>query len=190
MNMYTCWRYHIGEIKMYLPLEGHLFSGKISNVCLVRFVLTFVIAYSTEVSNLMCCKAHISSHPWYRHDNISDSIAIWLKVIIGISCQLCIGVSESISVILWSSRKGWWLTGRRQAITQCWNIVNWTVKNKLQWNFNGNSYILNQENAFENVGCEMKAILSRPQCVYNLRPLILYNILSTVDMTVNSRAQT
>ena len=30
---------------------------------------------------------------------------------------------------------------RHQAINQCWNIVNWTPQNKLQWNFNLNSNI-------------------------------------------------
>ena len=31
--------------------------------------------------------------------------------------------------------------GRCLAIIQSWYIVNWTLKNKLQWNFNWNSYI-------------------------------------------------
>ena len=50
-------------------------------------------------------------------------------------------------------------------LNQCWNIVNWTLGNKLQWNFNRNSNIFIQENAFERVVCEMAAILSRPQWV-------------------------
>ena len=59
---------------------------------------------------------------------------------------------------------------RRQAIiwhypNQCCNIINWTLRNKLQWNLNQNSYIFIQENAFENVVWKMSAILSRPQCV-------------------------
>ena len=45
-----------------------------------------------------------------------------------------------------------------------WNIVNWTPRNKLQWNFNPNSYIFIQENVFQNVICKMAAILSLPQC--------------------------
>ena len=51
-------------------------------------------------------------------------------------------------------------------LNQCWNwnIVNLTLRNKLQWNI-GNSNIFIQENACENVVCEMAAILSRPQCV-------------------------
>ena len=50
--------------------------------------------------------------------------------------------------------------GRRQAITwtKCWNIVNWIPRNKYQWHFNRNSYNFIQENAFENVVCEMASI--------------------------------
>ena len=50
-------------------------------------------------------------------------------------------------------------------LKQCWNIVNWTLRKKLQLNFNRNSDILFQENALQSVVCKMAAILSRPQCV-------------------------
>ena len=50
-------------------------------------------------------------------------------------------------------------------LNQCWNIVNWTLGNKIQWNLNRNSYIFIQENTFENVVWKMAAILSLPQCV-------------------------
>ena len=50
-------------------------------------------------------------------------------------------------------------------LNQCWNIVNWTLRSKLQCNFNWISNIFIQENALENVVCEMASILSRPQCV-------------------------
>ena len=50
-------------------------------------------------------------------------------------------------------------------LNQCWNIVNWNLRNKVQWNIKQNSYIFMHENAFENVVSEMEAILSRPQCV-------------------------
>ena len=53
----------------------------------------------------------------------------------------------------------------RHYLNQCWNIVNWTLRNKLQWKFNRNSNIFIHKNAFESVVCEMAAILSRPQCV-------------------------
>ena len=47
-------------------------------------------------------------------------------------------------------------------LNQCWTIVNWTFRNKLQWYFNRNSYLFIQQNAFENVVCKMS---SRPQSV-------------------------
>ena len=53
-------------------------------------------------------------------------------------------------------------------LNQCWIIVNWTLRNKLQSNLNQNSKIFIQENAFESVVCETAAILSRPQYVNGL----------------------
>ena len=50
-------------------------------------------------------------------------------------------------------------------LKRCWNIVNWTFRNELQWNFNRNSNIFIQEIAFENVFCKMAYILSRPRWV-------------------------
>ena len=44
-------------------------------------------------------------------------------------------------------------------------MINLTPRNIVQWNQNRNLYIFIQENAFENVVCEMAAILSQPQCV-------------------------
>ena len=43
--------------------------------------------------------------------------------------------------------------------------VNWTHRNKIQWNLNPNSNTFIQQNVFENVVSKMAAILSRPQCV-------------------------
>ena len=61
-------------------------------------------------------------------------------------------------------------TAPNHYLNQCWNIVNWTPRNKLQWNFSWNSNIFNQENALENVVCEMASILCRPPCVNTSRP--------------------
>ena len=38
-------------------------------------------------------------------------------------------------------------------LNQCWNIVDWTLENKLQWNFNRNIKIFIHENVFENIVC-------------------------------------
>ena len=59
-------------------------------------------------------------------------------------------------------------------LNQCWNIVNWTFRNKLQWNFNRNSNIFIQVFAFENVVRKMAFILSRPQWVNHMTPSLKY----------------
>ena len=49
------------------------------------------------------------------------------------------------------------LAGPSHYLNQCLNIVNWTLGNKLQWNFNRNWNIFIQENALENVVCRWQA---------------------------------
>ena len=51
---------------------------------------------------------------------------------------------------------------------QCWNIINWTLRNKLQWNFSRKSNIFIHKNALENVVCVIASILSRLQWVNRL----------------------
>ena len=54
-------------------------------------------------------------------------------------------------------------------LNQNWNIVNWTLRNKLPWNFHQNSYLFIKENAYENV-------------IYECRPFCLgLNVLTTVQ---------
>ena len=50
-------------------------------------------------------------------------------------------------------------------LKQCWNVINWTIRNKPHWNLNRNPYIFFQENAFQYCVWKMATILSRPQCV-------------------------
>ena len=52
-------------------------------------------------------------------------------------------------------------------------IVNWTLRNKLQWNFNQNTKFCINANASENIVCEMVAILCRGRWV------IMFRILTT-----------
>ena len=78
-------------------------------------------------------------------------------------------------------------TGARSApshyLNQCQNIVNWTFRNKLRWNFIRNSYIF-IKNAFKNVVCEMEFILPWPQYVdiYSSRVKIYW--LQKVPLTL------
>ena len=46
-------------------------------------------------------------------------------------------------------------------LDQCWHIVNWTIRSKLQWNFNQNTKLFIHENAPEIMVCEMAAIFVR-----------------------------
>ena len=48
---------------------------------------------------------------------------------------------------------------------QCWYIVNWALKNNLQWNSCRGSNIFIQKHGFESVICKMSSILSWPPCV-------------------------
>ena len=62
-------------------------------------------------------------------------------------------------------------------LNRCWNIVNRTLGNKLQWNLNRNLSIFIQENLFEIVVWKMAAILSRPQWVNSLRHICITNLI-------------
>ena len=64
---------------------------------------------------------------------------------------------------------------------QCGFIVNWTLKNQLQWNFNQNTKIFIHENASVNFVCEKTAVLSRVRLV---KFSVLYSI-SCYDFTVS-----
>ena len=61
----------------------------------------------------------------------------------------------------------WWLVTwpvPSNYLNQCWNAVNWTIVNKLQWKLNRNSYIFVQENAFEMSSGKWWPFCFRPQC--------------------------
>ena len=61
-------------------------------------------------------------------------------------------------------------------LNQCWDIVNWTLRNMLQWNLNRNSNMFIEEYAFENIIWKMAVILS--QCVKWW--LVEYSVLNHV----------
>ena len=73
------------------------------------------------------------------------------------------------------------------APNQCWLIVIWTTRNKIQWNSNPNSTIFSQESAFEGVVCEMVAMLDQPprvnisRCI-NARRLLVGHRITCVSV--------
>ena len=69
------------------------------------------------------------------------------------------------------------------APSQCWNVVKWTLRNKLQWNLNRNTHIFIQENALENIVWKMAAILSWSQCVKGCSHIDVLPILKWTSPT-------
>ena len=71
-------------------------------------------------------------------------------------------------------------------LNQCWRIDNSNIRNTFQYTRYQNSYILIQENAFENVVYEMAPILSRPQvslaAPQNVVLLRLMQRFATIDV--------
>ena len=62
-------------------------------------------------------------------------------------------------------------------LNQYWNIVTWTIQNKRRWNFNRNTYIFIQGNAFESVVNLMAAILYRLKCIKDRSYLSIFALL-------------
>ena len=91
--------------------------------------------------------------------------------------HICVG---NLTII--GSGLGW--SAPSHYLNHCWNIVNWTLRNKLQWNFNQNSCIAIEENVFEYVFCEMAFMLYRPQCVNAL--LSVCGIYLNTQTTLNT----
>ena len=56
-----------------------------------------------------------------------------------------------------------WALGPSNHLSQCWHIVDWTLRNKHQWDFNLNRKIFTEENAFEKVICKMFVFSSQWQ---------------------------
>ena len=50
------------------------------------------------------------------------------------------------------------MDGAKPYLNQCLVIVNWKLRNELKWYLNTKLFV--QENVFENVACDVAAILS------------------------------
>ena len=62
-------------------------------------------------------------------------------------------------------------------LNQCWVIANWTLGDKLQWNFNPNTKCFIPENASGNIVCEMVTILSRGRWIKVALVLVLIKVM-------------
>ena len=61
-----------------------------------------------------------------------------------------------------------------------WVIVNWTRRNKLQWNFNQNRKLFIHKNASGNIVCEKAAILSRGRWVKSMSNVYIHIIIISI----------
>ena len=91
--------------------------------------------------------------PLHRAINVYNHILIHLPPV----PHICVRESDEHWVRYWLFA----YSTPSHYLNQCWNIVNWAHRNKSHWNIHQNTKLFIQENAFENIVCEMAAILSR-----------------------------
>ena len=60
-------------------------------------------------------------------------------------------------------------------LNKSWNIINWTIRNKIKWNLYRYSYVFLQENAFKNVAWKTATALSRPRYI-NSKPVLVHTM--------------
>ena len=97
---------------------------------------------------------------------LSTFIAMFKSMLINSSPPWC-HIYVSVNRVVISSDIGL-LPIRPSHYLNKWRvIVRWTLRNKLQWNFNQNTKLFIDENASENIVCKMAAILSRERWVNN-----------------------
>ena len=124
--------------------KGHLHS----RVIVSKMWLNFVNFFSHDKCNFICMKL-----VWY-HEYLDSSLP-------SAAYMLCISETGQnwFRMLVACSVPSHYLS-------QCWDIiVNWTLRNILQWNFNQNIKFFLHKNAYENIVCEMAAILSRGRWV-------------------------
>ena len=116
--------------------------------------LTLVVLLTQRISRSVCVS--ILRKTWHQH------------LASGSLMNPCKNTSHICASQLSHHWFRWWLVTYlvpSHYINQWQFIVNWTIWNKLQWNFNQNTKIFITEKSFENIVCKMATILSRPHSV-------------------------
>ena len=132
------------------------------------FALGFVYCF---VLHFMFCITHwglgvFQKRVWafksefFKFIMITISSNIWVDILCGIS-KVPFEIPHKLS---YPYTKNVYFIQRWQFKSH-WDILNWILRNKLQWNFNQNSYISIKENALQNGGH-----LYWPQCVKSSNP--------------------
>ena len=103
---------------------------------------------------------------------IHTLLGTWVLIHAGICSSVLAGTYKThgcykFLVLVKRVSRFWELMFTTQGQVIIWNNVGILLIGPLgtiQWNFNLNLYVFIQEDAFENAGCEMAAILSRSEC--------------------------
>ena len=101
---------------------------------------------------------HVSLSLEYNSWILSSENRSWNSPNVSCSLNTC---PPSTAYMLGKSRHHWCLIGTSHYLNQYWVIFNWTLRNKLQGNFNHNTKLFIHNNAHENVVCEMRSILPK-----------------------------
>ena len=110
-------------------------------------------------------------HEWWSHTSCRNSPSTMAWMVSGVKCSPSHLTHLSLMPSVNCDRIG---SGNRwQAITTT-SADLLILRDKFQWKLNRNSNIFIQENAFENVVCEMAAILSRGEMSSNLAVVFIF----------------
>ena len=97
------------------------------------------------------------TNPYTYHDKFASIIFVFYLVI-WVNTILSIFIAYILIVAYLHSLQA--CPAPNHYLNQCWLIVNYTLRNKLQWNLHQNSKFFNEVNAFENVVCNFPAKFS------------------------------
>ena len=149
---------------------------------LIKAGLNIVLSQHTDNTSINCLRQRITQ--WFviskfPHECCLSFCLWWIIVMLKlIEAEWCIYASlinPSLDQIM-ACR----MVGVKPLSEPMWNMVNWTLWNKLQWIYNRNSYFFIQENKLEHVVCKTASIPSRPQCINSQSAVIFLDIATSI----------
>ena len=160
--------------------------------CLVKLLIMrhSFLALKRSLSLGMTCKIECG---WFSSQDIeSDCVTLkewlikFLLTHLPLIPHICVGELGRHWFRLWLVA----YSAPSYCLNQCWVVVNWNLRNKLQGNFNQDKKNFIHKNASENIVCKMAAILSRGRWVNSEGtkplPMLIYHQVCSVIFTGNN----
>ena len=125
-----------------LTSQGHcLLSDCLANATQSHHIIVIACYYNAGLSHVIMC----------HYSMVNDNGILYMV----------------LQLWAWAEHRSYFVNSLRPSDAYMHALVPiiLTLRNKLQWNFNQNSYICIQENTLKNIVCEISDISSRPQCV-------------------------